>query len=148
MEGSVRIARGAKAATDLARLGVHPRVAKAVGAMIAANLEGISTLSEPLLKDALSKAASSPTLDLLLKEAAESASSVLCHDLGTHWVKAAKGGGGGEMGMTKEEEEEDARADEREVAEQTVKVGYSVARTLGFDPHTSLFAACYAFTKL
>jgi len=275
--------------------------------MVAANLDGLSTLSAPLLKDALTKAASGPVLDVLLKDAAASASSLLCSDLGKHWVKAAKGaagsqsharaqapaggGGGGncfvkgtpistsrgqvpietievgdlvegwdtntntlgsypvvattsplhnprhlkirfgegeltctpnhpiltphgflkaedlipgtaictptspqrivEIGevpgtdpvfnlqvedvrtfvangaivhnttivdgkvavksMRKEEDEEDEeamRADERQLAEQTVKLGYSVARNLGFDPHTSLFAACYAFTKL
>ena len=41
-------------------------MAKAVGAMVAANLDGLSTLSAPLLKDALTKAASGPVLDVLL----------------------------------------------------------------------------------
>jgi hypothetical protein len=265
--------------------------------MVAANFDGLGSLTKPLLKDALTKAASGPVLDVLLKDAAESASSLLCSDLGKHWVKAAKAGipedGGGSYGcfvgstpistpkgvvpieairagdlvegfdpktntlgtysvvattdplhnprhlqirfasrdltctpnhpiltphgfikaedlipgteictpnscerieeigeipgtepvfnlqvdgartfvangvvvhnttivedgeeerprimkMSKEDDE-DSRSDERKLAEQTVKLGYSVARNLGFDPHTSLFAACYAFTKL
>tara|TARA_Y100000310_G_scaffold338039_1_gene426637 strand:- start:1842 stop:2516 length:675 start_codon:yes stop_codon:yes gene_type:complete len=54
--------------------------------------------------------------------------------------------------MTKDyeddEAEEMARQEERELAEKTVKLGYCVARHLGFDSATSLFAGVYAFTKL
>jgi len=163
-----RIARVRKVVEELEALGVERRCAKAVGSMVGVNLDKISkTASRPLLEDALRKAVSSPVLDLLLSDSVDNAPSMLCGDLAVKWAKTAKGGGGGGDrhegigsaawggAMTKDHEDEDeddaeeiARQEERELAEKTVKLGYCVARHLGFDSATSLFAGVYAFTKL
>ena len=55
--------------------------------------------------------------------------------------------------MTKEEdddedEEESMRSGERDIVSETMRLAYCVSRRLGFDVETSLFAGCYAFTKL
>jgi hypothetical protein len=141
---SKRVARASVLASDLIGLGAHPRVAKAVGAALTVNLGSTRTASRPLLARAIEKASVS---DLeFLKSAALDSPSLLCGDLGRNWSKVSKE----EMGKDYDNEdgEEAIRAEERDLSEQTMKLGYSVARSLGLDVQTSLFAGCYAFTKL